>query len=76
MVEVEVSDTGKGIPNEMLEKLFTTGVVSTEGTSGEIGTGLGLMLSKEFVEKNGGTLTVKSEVEKGSQFYFTIPISK
>lgn len=76
VVEVEVSDTGKGISKEMLDKLFTTGVVSTEGTSGEMGTGLGLMLSKEFVEKNGGTLYVKSEVEKGSQFYFTIPISK
>jgi two-component system, sensor histidine kinase and response regulator len=74
--EVEVSDTGKGISKEMLSKLFTNGVVSTEGTSGEIGTGLGLMLSKEFVEKNGGTLRVKSELEKGSRFLFTIPIPK
>jgi PAS domain S-box-containing protein len=74
--EVEVSDTGKGISKEMLSKLFSNGVVSTGGTSGEIGTGLGLMLSKEFVQKNSGTFRVQSEFGKGSQFFFTIPISE
>ncbi len=75
-MEISVLDTGCGISVEGLEKIFTTGVISTEGTSGEIGTGLGLMLSKEFVEKNGGTMGVSSEIKKGSHFFFTIPIAR
>ncbi len=74
--EISVLDTGRGISPDALEKIFTTGVVSTEGTSGEIGTGLGLMLSKEFVEKNGGMVGIASELKKGSRFFFTIPISR
>jgi PAS domain S-box-containing protein len=75
-IEISVLDTGNGISPEGLEKIFTTGVVSTKGTSDEIGTGLGLMLSKEFVEKNGGMMGVLSELRKGSRFFFTVPIAK
>lgn len=75
-MEISVLDTGRGISMEGLEKIFTTGVISTDGTSGEIGTGLGLMLSKEFVEKNGGAMGVLSEIKKGSRFFFTVPIAR
>jgi signal transduction histidine kinase len=74
IVEITVSDTGVGIRNNVIEKLFKLGEkTGTEGTEGEQSTGLGLLLCKEFVEKNGGRIWVESEEGKGSTFYFTLP---
>jgi two-component system sensor histidine kinase/response regulator len=73
-VEITVSDTGVGIKEEDLTKLFRIDVHhSTSGTAQEKGTGLGLILCKEFVEKHGGEIGVKSEVGKGSHFTFALP---
>lgn len=73
-VVISVSDTGVGIPPENLDKLFNNqGTVKTYGTNNEPGTGLGLILCKDFVIKNGGEIGVKSVVGEGSTFYFTIP---
>ncbi|WPP50800.1 tetratricopeptide repeat-containing sensor histidine kinase [Catalinimonas niigatensis] len=69
-----VKDTGKGIIQEEKSKLFTHESKSTLGTAYEKGTGLGLLLCKDFVEKNGGNITVESEEGEGSTFCFTIPI--
>jgi len=73
-VKITVQDTGTGIPAEKQSKLFdgVTGF-TTPGTSNEKGTGLGLPLCKELVEKNGGTIWFESEPGKGSSFMFTIP---
>lgn len=69
-----VSDTGVGIPPENLDKLFKPNSnFTTPGTFNERGTGLGLLLCKEFVEKNGGSIWVESEVGEGSHFKFTVP---
>ncbi len=74
-VEVAVKDTGVGISSDRLAKLFLlTEKQSTEGTASEQGTGLGLVLCKEFVEKQGGTLTVESQEGVGSTFRFTLPL--
>jgi signal transduction histidine kinase len=71
---VTVWDTGVGIRSENLEKLFRMNSgFTTRGTQNESGTGLGLLLCKEFVEKNGGLIWVESEVGNGSRFSFTIP---
>lgn len=72
-VEVQVHDTGKGISNDDKKKLFGNTYFTTKGTANEAGTGLGLMLCKEFVNKNGGEIFVESEEGKGSTFTFTIP---
>ena len=73
LIEVAVSDTGVGIPEEDFPKLFRFDQEYTNiGTAGERGTGLGLNLCKEFVEKNGQTLWVESEVKKGTTFRFTL----
>lgn len=73
-VEIEVMDNGVGIPSENLGKLFLTDVTyKTKGTKNERGSGLGLLLSREFVEKNGGKIWVESEEGIGSSFKFTIP---
>lgn len=70
----EISDTGIGIEVNNIEKLFGMNNFSTTGTNAERGTGLGLLLCKEFVEKNGGRIWVRSELGKGSTFSFSLPI--
>ncbi len=73
-VEVAVSDTGTGISKEYVPKLFRIDTQYTNvGTGGEKGTGLGLNLCKDLVEKNGGRIWVESEIGKGSTFKFTLP---
>jgi signal transduction histidine kinase len=74
-ITISVSDNGVGIARSDLTKLFRISeVLSTKGTANEKGTGLGLLLCKEFVEKHGGKIWVESEVGKGSDFKFTLPI--
>jgi len=76
-IEVAISDTGVGIKPENLAKLFRIDVnYSTRGTADEGGTGLGLILCKEFISKNNGKIWVESEFGKGSTFKFTLPAAK
>ena len=76
-VEISVKDTGIGIAKEDIHKLFQIDEEFTyRGTANEKGTGLGLILCKEFVEKNGGKIQVESELGKGSIFRFTLPKNK
>jgi PAS domain S-box-containing protein len=73
---ITISDNGIGITQDNLLKLFDLGkIYTTTGTANETGTGLGLLLCKEFVEKHGGKIWVESEVGKGSNFKFTLPIA-
>ncbi len=72
--EFQVSDTGMGIPEERVDKLFKLGEsYSAPGTDQETGTGLGLVLCKEFVDKNGGTIDACNKQGSGSTFSFTLP---
>lgn len=71
--ELYVSDTGCGIASDKLEDLFTLKTISSVGTSGEKGTGLGLYLLKEFIQKNGGNISCESELGKGAIFRVTLP---
>jgi PAS domain S-box-containing protein len=74
LIVVTVTDNGVGIEPENIEKLFKIeSEISTHGTASEKGTGLGLILCREFVEKHGGNIKVESSVGKGSVFSFTIP---
>lgn len=71
---INVRDTGIGMNKERVNELFKLDSTnSTAGTSGETGTGLGLILCKEFIEKHGGKIWVESEEGKGSTFSFTLP---
>jgi len=73
-IQITVSDTGIGIEEYIKEKLFLISEkITSLGTKNEKGTGLGLLLCKEFVEKHGGKIWVESEPGKGSQFFFTLP---
>lgn len=72
---ITVTDNGIGIPPEQLEHLFDGSKELNKGTSGESGTGLGLLLCKEFAVKNGGDIFVKSEIDKGSSFILSLPLS-
>ncbi|PKQ64464.1 hypothetical protein BZG02_06565 [Labilibaculum filiforme] len=77
VVTISICDNGVGIPPENLAKLFLmTESYSSLGTAKEKGTGLGLMLCKEFVEKHQGRIWVESEVGKGSCFRFSLPVHK
>lgn len=73
-VEIMVSDTGIGMSKETLKSLFNSAEsVSSPGTANESGTGLGLILCKEFIEQNGGSIWAESKPGKGSTFYFRLP---
>ena len=75
MIEIAVADTGVGISNDIMDKILNTDeTITTKGTNKESGTGLGLLLVKEFVTLNGGKMWIKSEVGAGSTFYFTLPV--
>ncbi|NLE33087.1 MAG: response regulator [Bacteroidales bacterium] len=72
---VMVEDNGIGISPDNLKRLFKVNEsVKTYGTNQESGTGLGLILCKEFIEKNGGTISITSEVGSGTTVTFTIPL--
>lgn len=76
-IEILVKDTGKGIPEQKLNNLFSYQFnSSTPGTNNERGTGLGLILCKELIENNNGHITVHSEIDKGTTFILTFPKAK
>jgi PAS domain S-box-containing protein len=73
-IEVSVTDNGVGIPEKDVKRLFRVEEkVSTKGTDGELSTGLGLLLCKEFVEMHRGKIWAESKENVGSTFYFTFP---
>jgi signal transduction histidine kinase len=75
LVEIVVEDTGVGISSEDLKQLFRNDVHhSTLGTTQEKGTGFGLLLCKEFVEKNGGQISIQSQLGQGTSISFTLPL--
>lgn len=75
-ITIAIQDNGVGIGKEVLEKLFRINETnSTSGTENERGTGLGLLLCKDFVEKHSGKIWVKSKKNAGSTFFFSLPMS-
>jgi signal transduction histidine kinase len=75
-IEVSINDTGIGMNKEFIENIFRIDTDTTrKGTEGESSTGLGLLLCKEFVEKNGGKIWAESEEGKGSIFKFSLTLS-
>ena len=72
-VEIYVQDNGMGLSAEALERINGNDFYTTKGTASESGTGLGLMLCKDFLIKNGGQMHIESQVGKGSVFSFTLP---
>jgi two-component system sensor histidine kinase/response regulator len=73
LVEICVADTGTGIKEDVLLKINKNESITTFGTSSEKGTGLGLLLCREFVEKNKGRFRVESQWGQGSRFYLSLP---
>lgn len=74
-VEIAISDTGVGIAPERLERIFTLDEkITTRGTADEKGSGLGLLLCKEFIEKHKGRIWINSEANKGTTVFFTLPL--
>ena len=73
---ISVKDNGVGMDEQTLKRIFKLDSnKSTPGTENETGTGLGLLIVKEFVEKHGGSIKVISQPSKGSNFTFTIPLA-
>lgn len=76
-IEVAISDNGIGISDEEKEQLFSLNLNTTKfGTQNETGTGLGLILCKDFIERNQGEIWVEEKSQKGATFKFTLPIYK
>ncbi len=71
-IEISIQDTGVGMTKDVLSKLSENNFYTTRGTANETGTGLGLMLCKEFLKKMGSTMFIESEYGKGSTFSFTL----
>ena len=72
-IEVFVKDNGSGMSMDTLQKINANNFFTTKGTANESGTGLGLMLCKEFLAKNDGRMFVESTEGKGSVFSFSLP---
>jgi PAS domain S-box-containing protein len=73
LIQITISDNGVGMTSEQTNKLFGLTAASTKGTNHEKGTGLGLMICKEMVERHEGTIFVHSELGKGTKISFTLP---
>ena len=74
-IQISVSDTGIGLSKDMLGRLFSIHEKTNRtGTNGEHSTGLGLIICKDLIEKNGGTIWAESEVGNGSTFYVKLPV--
>ena len=74
-IKLIISDTGVGMRNEVIDNILSgSGYLSTPGTANEPGTGLGLIISKEFIDKNNGSLDISSSPGKGTDFIINIPI--
>lgn len=76
MISVKVEDNGVGMELDRVQNIFNSNLNSTRGTNNEKGTGLGLQICKEFIEKNGGSISVESKVNCGTTFLFTLPLKK
>ena len=74
MLKIVIRDTGVGITDDLMNNIFKDHVQSSPGTEREYGSGLGLLLVKEFIEKNGGQIRVASKLGEGSTFSFTLPL--
>jgi two-component system sensor kinase FixL len=70
-IAIEISDTGKGISDELMGQIFKPFF-----TTKPKGTGLGLVISRQLIEQNGGTITVSSNRERGATFRVTLPIER
>ena len=76
-IRISIKDTGVGINSKNIEKLFQIdSKIQTSGTKDEKGTGIGLLICKEFVDKHGGDIWVESQVGKGTEFFITFPNRK
>jgi len=75
-VDISITDNGVGMSPETVNRLLRPGInpASLKGTKGEKGSGLGLVLCREFVEKHGSTITIESKPSQGSTFRFSIPL--
>jgi K+-sensing histidine kinase KdpD len=70
---ISISDNGVGMPKNVLKNMFSkTNIISTKGTQGEKGTGMGLLLCMDFIRKNEGEIWAESEIGNGTTFYFTL----
>jgi len=76
-IELSITDSGVGMPKDRIDDLFKIDKsISSKGTANEEGTGLGLLLCKEMVDKHNGKIWIESELGKGSKFSFTLPLLK
>jgi len=75
-IEISIKDTGIGMSQNIIDDLFRIDIQTVrKGTEGELSTGLGLLLCKEFVEKHGGKIWIESMVGVGTTFNFSIPLN-
>ena len=75
-IEICIKDTGVGMSDEALNKIFKENQhFTSSGTENEQGTGLGLMLVKDFIKKNEGVLNVKSKLGQGTEFNIKLPLT-
>jgi PAS domain S-box-containing protein len=75
-IEISITDSGIGMNKDIVENLFNHNInTSRKGTEGELSTGLGLMICKDFIEMHGGVITIESKAGEGSTFRFTIPVT-